>query len=200
MAKKSKSKARKSVKKAAKAANATAKKQVKGSSRTSKVKNIQGIPAGYEKVVPYIIVNDGVAALDFYRRAFKAVELYRFDAPGGKIAHAEFKIGDSNFMIADEVPTMDALSPATLGGSPVGFYIYVKDVDAFFARALSEGAKELQPLEDKFYGDRTGSLIDPYGHKWTFGTHKVDVSQEEMKKKMEEMRASSTEQSDSSKL
>jgi PhnB protein len=198
MAKKRKSKSPKPVKKAARAVKASARKKIKTASRTTKVKKIQAIPKGYEKAVPYIIVNDGVAALDFYKRAFGAVELYRFEAPGGKIGHAEFKIGNSNFMIADEQPAMDAVSPSSLGGSPVGFYIYVKNVDSFFMKALSEGAKELQPLEDKFYGDRTASLVDPYGHKWTFGTHKVDVSQEEMKKKMDEMYAASTTTSEDS--
>jgi PhnB protein len=201
MAKKRKSKSMKPVKKAARALKASTKKKVKAASKTAKVKKIQAIPKGYEKAVPYIIVNDGVAALDFYKKAFGAVELYRFEAPGGKIGHAEFKIGSSNFMIADEHPAMGAVSPSSLGGSPVGFYIYVKDVDSFFMKALSEGAKELQPLEDKFYGDRTGSLVDPYGHKWTFGTHKADVSKEEMKRKMDEMyAASATPPEDSSNL
>lgn len=201
MAKKRKSKSMKPVKKAARALKASAKKKVKAASRTTKIKKIQAIPKGYEKATPYIIVNDGVAALDFYKRAFGAVELYRFEAPGGKIGHAEFKIGKSNFMIADEYPAMGAISPSSLGGSPVGFYIYVADVDSLFEKALNEGANLEQAVEDKFYGDRAGTLIDPFGHKWSFGTHKRDVPMEEMKAKMDEMYSASTSSpEDSSKL
>jgi PhnB protein len=189
MAKKRVAKSKRPVKKAAKSG---VKKKVKAASKAPKAKKLKAIPAGYEKVTPYIIVHDGAAALDFYKRAFGAVELYRFDAPGGKIGHAEFKIGTSNFMIADEQPAMGAVSPSSLGGSPVGFYIYVKDVDSIFLKALSEGAKEVQPLEDKFYGDRTGTLVDPFGHKWSFGSHIKDVSAAEMKQKMDEMYAAST--------
>ena len=189
MAKKRVTKSKKPVKKAAKKVKPKIRKKVKAASRKPKVKKLQAIPAGYEKATPYIIVHNGVAALDFYKRAFGAVELYRFNTPNGKIGHAEFKIGNSNFMIADEAPGMNALSPSTLGGSPVGFYIYVKDVDSFFGKALSEGAKEEYPVEDKFYGDRAGTLIDPFGHKWSFGTHTRDVSMEEMRQKMDEMAA-----------
>ncbi len=198
MAKGKKAKTKKPVKKAAKGFKHAVKKKGKSAAKKTKSQKLQAIPEGYEKAVPYLIVNNGVSALDFYKRAFGAVELYRFDAPGGKIGHAEFKIGNSNFMIADEVPSMNAVSPTSLGGSPVGFYLYVKDVDSFFLNALREGAKELQSLEDKFYGDRAGSLIDPFGHKWTFGTHKVDVSIEEMKKKMDEMKETAANQTDSS--
>ena len=183
---------KKAVKKATRVVKPASGKKVKTASKAPKVKKLQAIPVGYEKVTPYIIVNDGVAALDFYKRAFGAVELYRFDAPGGKIGHAEFKIGKSNFMIADENPGMGAVSPSSLGGSPVGFYIYVKDVDSFFSRALGEGAKEEQPVEDKFYGDRAGTLIDPFGHKWSFGTHFRDVPMEEMKAKADEMAVAAT--------
>jgi len=197
MAKKKVTKSKKPVKKAVKKVRPKVKKKVKAASRTSKVKRLQAVPAGYEKVTPYIIVHNGVAALDFYKRAFGAVELYRFNAPNGKIGHAEFKIGNSNFMIADESPSMNALSPSTLGGSPVGFYIYVKDVDSFFEKALSEGARQEQPVEDKFYGDRAGTLIDPFGHKWSFGTHKRDVSMEEMRQKMDEMAAGATSENSS---
>ena len=197
MAKKRVTKLKKPVKKAAKKIKPKVRK-VKAASKTPKVKKLQAIPTGYEKATPYLIVSNGNAALDFYKRAFGAVELYRFDAPGGKIGHAEFKIGNYNFMIADEQPSMGALSPSFLGGSPVGFYIYVKDVDTFFTKALSEGAKEEQPLEDKFYGDRVGTLMDPFGHKWSFGTHKRDVSMEEMKQKMDEMYAPSTSDEKSS--
>jgi len=198
MAKKRKSKSIKPVKKAAGALKASARKKVKPASRVTKVKKIPAVPKGYEKVTPYIIVNDGIAALDFYKRAFNAVEMYRFEAPGGKIGHAEFKIGKSNFMIADEHPAMGAVSPSSLGGSPVGFYLYVNDVDAFFEKALNEGAKLEQAIEDKFYGDRAGTLIDPFGHKWSFGTHKRDVPLEEMKAKMDEMYAASTVPSEDS--
>ena len=198
MAKKRKSKSMRPVKKAARALKASAKKKVKAASKTTKVKKIQAIPKGYEKATPYLIVNDGVAALDFYKRAFGAVEMYRFEAPGGKIGHAEFKIGKSNFMIADEHPAMGAISPSSLGGIPVVFYLYVDDVDSFFEKALNEGANLEQAVEDKFYGDRAGTLIDPFGHKWSFGTHKRDVPMEEMKAKMDEMYAASTVPSEDS--
>ncbi len=145
------------------------------------------IPDGYHSITPYLIVDNGAAALDFYRTAFGAVELMRFDAPGGKIGHAELKIGDSPFMLADEHPEMDALSPKSRGGSPVGLLIYTEDVDSMFERALQAGGTVKRPVKDQFYGDRSGTLEDPFGHQWTIATHKEDVSHEEMEKRMAEM-------------
>ena len=140
-------------------------------------------PDGYHTATPYLVVNGGARAIEFYKQAFGATEVVRMDAPGGKIGHAEVKIGDSHIMLADEYPEMDALSPQTIGGTPVGLCLYVEDCDAVFKRAISLGAKSLKPLEDQFYGDRSGTILDPFGHKWTVATHKEDVSPEEMKKR-----------------
>ena len=141
------------------------------------------IPEGYHTVTPYLYVRDAARAIEFYKKAFGATELSRFDAPGGKIAHAEIKIGDSLIMLADEFPDMDARSPQTIGGTPVGLLLYVEDVDAVAASAVSAGATLRSPLEDKFYGDRMGKLEDPFGHVWAIATHKEDVSPEEMERR-----------------
>ncbi len=185
MAKRAKTKSKK-AKRTAKKTKAVSKK-ARAVSRKPKVQKLKAIPDAYRGATPYLIVNDGTAAIDFYKRAFGAVEVMRFDMPDGKIGHAEMKIGDSLFMLADEAPEMGAVSPATVGGTPVSMMVYVNDVDSFFAKALAEGAREERTVEDKFYGDRSGNLVDPYGHKWTFSTHKEDVSPEEMKRRMSEM-------------
>ena len=145
---------------------------------------VKPIPDGYHTATPYLIVNGAAEALDFYRRAFGAEELMRFGAPGGKIGHAEIKIGDSPIMLADEHPDMGFRSPQSLGGTPVSIMLYVEDVDASFGRATAAGGKELRPVKDQFYGDRAGTLADPFGHVWTIATHKEDVSVEEMKQRM----------------
>lgn len=142
-------------------------------------------PDGYHTATPYLIVKGGAAALDFYAAAFGAVELMRMPGPAGKVAHAEFKIGDSPVMVADEHPEMGFVGPETLGGSPVGLCLYVEDVDAAFERAVAAGATVMRPLADQFYGDRSGTLKDPFGHVWTLSTHKEDVSPEEMQRRME---------------
>ena len=147
---------------------------------------VQPVPRGYHSVTPYLIVREGARAIEFYKRAFGAIELMRMDAPGGKIGHAEVKIGDSPVMLADEHPEWDSKSPQTIGGSPVQLMIYVDDCDTVFKRALAEGATEVRPLKDQFYGDRSGSLIDPFGHCWTVATHTEDVSPEEMERRAEE--------------
>ena len=144
---------------------------------------VKPIPEGYHSITPYLIVKGAAAAIDFYKRAFGATELVRMPGPDGKVGHAELKIGDSPIMLADEVQEMGAVSPQTLGGSPVSILLYVEDVDAVFNRAISAGAKSVRPVEDKFYGDRMGSLADPFGHHWHIGTHKEDLSPEELQKR-----------------
>jgi PhnB protein len=141
------------------------------------------IPDGYHTATPYLIVGGAARALDFYKQAFGATELMRFDAPDGKIGHAEIKIGNSRIMLADEHPEMDARSPQTIGGTPVGLMLYLEDCDAVTARAVSLGAKVLKPVQDQFYGDRSGAILDPFGHKWFLATHREDVSPEELQKR-----------------
>jgi PhnB protein len=148
---------------------------------------VQPIPAGYHSVTPYLIVKGAARAIDYYKDVFRATELMRFPGPGGKIGHAEIKIGDSRIMLADEHPEMGAQGPQSFGGSPVGILLYVEDVDATFHRAVAGGAKALKPLQDQFYGDRSGTVTDPFGHIWTIATHKEDVSPEEMKRRSEAM-------------
>lgn len=142
------------------------------------------IPEGYHSVTPYLIISGATAALDFYKRAFGATELFRFPAPGGKIGHAEIKIGNSVIMLADEQPEMGFRSPQTLGGSAVSLMIYVERVDEVFKQALAAGAKETMAIKDQFYGDRSGSLQDPFGHSWTIATHMEDLSPEEMERRV----------------
>ncbi len=141
---------------------------------------VKPIPEGYHSVTPYLIISGAADAIEFYKKAFGAIELLRMPYPDGKIGHAEIKIGDSPIMLADEVPDMKYLSPKTLGGSPVSILLYVEDVDTVFNRAVAAGATQDRPVEDKFYGDRAGSLIDPFGHTWHVATHKEDVTPEEM--------------------
>ena len=149
--------------------------------------SVPNIPAGYHTVTPYLGVRDAVAAVDFYRRAFGAELVLKLTMPDGKYAHAEIKIGDSHIMMAEENPEWGNKSPATLGGSPVSFMVYMPDVDAAFARALAAGCTQVRPIEDQFYGDRTGTLKDPYGFQWSLGTHIEDVSEAECQKRMEAM-------------
>jgi PhnB protein len=152
------------------------------------------VPEGYHTVTPYLIVNGGVAALDFYKKAFGAKELFRFPMPNGKLGHAEIKIGDSNIMLADEpegpvadTPDHQALkSPKFSGKTTVGIMLYVEDVDAFAKQAVAAGAKELRPPTNQFYGDRSGTYEDPFGHIWTISTHIEDVSPEEMMKRAQQ--------------
>lgn len=144
---------------------------------------VNPIPEGYHTATPYLIIKGAAEAIEFYKKAFGASELFRMPHPDGKIGHAEMKIGNSPIMLADEFPQMGHVGPKTLGGSPVSLMIYVEDVDAVFNRALSEGAVQQKGVEDKFYGDRVGSLVDPFGHVWHIATHKEDVSPEEMGKR-----------------
>jgi PhnB protein len=151
---------------------------------------VKPIPEGYHTVTPYLTVDGAGRAIDFYKQAFGAELLVRMDGPDGKVGHAELQIGDSRIMLADEFPNMGGKSPQTLGGSPVAIMLYVEDVDTMYRQALAAGAKEDRPLQDQFYGDRMGSVMDPFGHKWFLGTHVEDVSPEEMKRRSAEMMAS----------
>jgi PhnB protein len=150
---------------------------------------VQAIPDGYHTVTPYLSLKGAGAALDFYQRAFGAKELFRLELPDGRIAHAELQIGNSRLMLADEMPGMPdyAKSPATLGGTSSGYCLYVEDVDADFQRAVAAGAKVKRPVTNQFYGDRTGTLEDPFGHLWTIATHIEDVSPDEARKRMAAM-------------
>jgi PhnB protein len=146
---------------------------------------VKPIPDGYHTVTPYLIVKGAGSALEFYKKAFGAEVIVSMPGPGGGVMHAEFKIGNSILMMGDENPGMAANSPKTLGGTPIGLCIYVNDSDAVFNQAVAAGAKVVYPVKDQFYGDRSGTVEDPFGHKWTIATHKEDVSPEEMKKRME---------------
>ena len=148
---------------------------------------VKPVPEGYHTVTPYLYVKGGAKALDFYKKAFGATELLRMEGPGGSIGHAEIKVGDSPIMLADESPEMGARSPQSYGGSAVGLMVYVPDVDATVKRAVDAGAKLDRAVEDKFYGDRMGSIKDPFGHIWYIATHIEDISPEEMKRRSEAM-------------
>ena len=144
---------------------------------------VKPIPEGYHTATPYLIVGDGARALEFYKQAFGATELFRMAGPDGRIGHAEIKIGDSPIMLADEHPEMNARSPRTLGGSPVSLVLYVEDVDAVVEQAVAAGAKLTRPVANQFYGDRTGGVEDPFGHVWYIATHVEDVSPEELQRR-----------------
>lgn len=152
---------------------------------------VKPIPEGYHSVTPYLIIKGAADAIEFYQKAFGATELFRFPTPDGKIGHAEIKIGDSPIMLADEFSEMGYKSPQSLGGSPVSIMIYVQDVDTVFNQAVSAGGKVKQAVKDQFYGDRIGTLEDPFGHVWHVSTHKEDVSVEEMQNRMKAHAASS---------
>ncbi len=155
--------------------------------------SVKAIPDGYHSVTPYLIVSDAARALEFYKQAFGAVELMRLDGPNGKIMHAEVKIGDSPVMLADEFPEMDAISPQTLKGTPVSLMIYVEDVDVRFKQAVSAGAKVQREVQDQFYGDRSGTLVDPFGHVWSIATHVEDVTVEQVRERLAQMMKQSPE-------
>jgi PhnB protein len=149
----------------------------------SKGGKVKAIPDGYHSVTPYLIIDGASRALDYYKRVFGATERMRMPGPEGKIGHAEISIGDSMIMLADEHPEMGARAPRTVGGSAVSIMLYVNDVDATVKTAVAEGAKLLQPVEDKFYGDRMGTIEDPFGHHWHVGTHREDVPLDELKRR-----------------
>ncbi len=149
----------------------------------------KSIPDGYGAVTPYLIVKDAARAIEFYKKAFGATELMRMEGPGGKIGHAEIRVGSAPIMLADEHPDMGALSPEHFGGTPVSLLLYVEDADAVVRKAVDLGSKLERPVKDQFYGDRSGVILDPYGHKWSIATHKEDVSPEEMKRRISAMAA-----------
>ena len=146
------------------------------------------IPEGYHAVTPYLIVRGAAEAIAYYAKAFGAKELYRLPMPDGRIGHAEIQIDDSRVMLADEMPEMGVKAPTTLGGTPVGICLYVEDCDGLFAQAVKAGATVERPLKDQFYGDRSGTVIDPFGHKWTVASHVEDVSPEEIERRMAAMK------------
>ena len=152
-------------------------------------KAVNPVPAGYHEVTPYLSVRGASDAINFYKKAFGAKEMMRIGGPDGRVGHAEIQIGGSRVMLSDEYPEMDFLGPETRGGTSVHLHVYVKDVDAVIERAVSAGAKLLRPVEDKFYGDRSGALQDPFGHVWHVSTHVEDVPPKEMKKRAAEMAA-----------
>ncbi len=149
---------------------------------------VKPIPDGYSTVTPYLIVDDAAGALEYYKNAFGGVEIMRMDWGEGMIGHAEMMIGDSRIMLASEFPSMGAVGPKTVGGTPVMLAVYVEDVDAVFAKALELGGTEVRPLENQFYGDRSGMVCDPFGHHWSLSTHVEDVPPDELARRSEAMR------------
>jgi uncharacterized glyoxalase superfamily protein PhnB len=150
---------------------------------------VKPVPEGMHSVTPHLICAGAANAIEFYKKAFGAVETARMPAPDGRIMHAMIRIGDSPVMLVDEMPEWGALSPKSLKGSPVTLHLYVEDVDAFAARAVKAGAKVTMPIEDQFWGDRYGKLEDPFGHHWSVATHVRDVSPDEMQQAMKKMSA-----------
>ena len=150
--------------------------------------DVKPIPEGYHSLTPYLIIDGAAKALDYYKKAFGATELFRMEHEG-KIGHAEMKIGDSPFMLSDEHPEMGYKGPKSIGGSAVGLMIYVDDCDAVFKQAIEAGGTEMKAMQDQFYGDRSGTLTDPFGHIWTVATHKEDVTPEEIDKRLAAMAA-----------
>ncbi|HYC54438.1 MAG TPA: VOC family protein [Candidatus Binatia bacterium] len=148
--------------------------------------NVRPIPEGYHSITPYLIVDDGARAIEFYKQAFGATELFRIPSPGNKVGHAEIRIGDSVVMLADEHPEVGARSPRSIGGSPVSIMLYVEDVDSVAKKVVAAGAKVVREVSNQFYGDRAGTFEDPFGHQWHVHTHVEDVSAEEMQRRSEE--------------
>ncbi len=149
--------------------------------------DVKAIPDDYPQVIPSLAVDGAAAAIDFYGGVFGTTVRLRIDAPAGRIGHAELQLGDSVLMLADEMPDMGFLGPKSVGGTPVTISVYVDDVDATFDRALKAGATERRPVEDQFYGDRSGQFEDPFGHRWNVGTHIEDVPEDEMRRRAEQM-------------
>ena len=145
------------------------------------------IPKGYNSVTPYLIVQGAAQAIDYYKSVFGATEIVRMNDPSGRVAHAELKIGDSCIILADENPGMGHASATTIGDSPVSIYLYIPDVDRVVEKAVAAGAKVLKPVQDQFYGDRSGFIRDPFGHLWGVATHVEDVSPQEIEERMKKL-------------
>ena len=145
------------------------------------------IPKGYNSVTPYLIIKGAAKAIDYYKNVFGATEVVRMAGPDGRVGHAELQIGDSHIMLADEFPEMGHRSAESIGASPVSLLVYIPDCDKVVAKATAEGAKILKPVQDQFYGDRSGFIQDPFGHFWGIATHKEDVSPQEMKERMKKV-------------
>lgn len=145
---------------------------------------VKPIPLGYHTVTPYLFIKGAAAALAFYKKAFGAQEVMRLEQPDGRIGHAEIKIGDSPVMLADEYPEMGYRSPQSVGSTTMSIHLYVEDVDSMTSQAIAAGATVEKPVADQFYGDRTGTVKDPFGHLWSIATHKEDVSPEEMQRRI----------------
>jgi PhnB protein len=150
-------------------------------------KKVAPIPEGYHTLSPYLIVDNATKAIEFYQKAFGATVTQSVKEEG-KVCHAELKVGDSLFMLADEFPERGAFSPKKFGGSAMGLHLYVENSDVMMKQAIDAGAEVVRPLENMFYGDRSGMVLDPYGYRWNISTHVEDVSPEEMKKRMDEMK------------
>lgn len=148
---------------------------------------VKAIPEGHHTVTPYMIIKGAAEAVEFYKNAFNATVEFCMEDSDGKIKHAEIKIGNSFIMLAEEVPERGVKGPQSIGGSPMHLYLYVEDVDSLFSQAVAAGAKSVQSVTDQFYGDRSGGLIDPFGHSWWIATHKEDLSMEELKKRSTEI-------------
>ncbi len=155
-----------------------------------KAKKVNFIPKGYNLVTPYLSIKGAAAAIAFYKKVFGAKEVMRMAGPNGTIGHAEIQIGDSRIMLADEFPEMNFRSPPSVGGTPVTIHLYVQDTDKVAKKAVGAGAKLLQPVTDQFYGDRSGTLEDPFGHVWHIATHIEDIPMKELKKRAAAMAAS----------
>lgn len=150
---------------------------------------VKPIPDGYSTVTPYLYIRGAARAIEFYQQAFGATEVFRMAGPDGRIGHAEIQIGNARIMLADEHPEIGALSPQTIGGSPVSFLLYAEDVDKMVEQAVAAGAKLVRPVADQFYGDRTGGVEDPFGHAWYVATHVEDVPPEELERRAAAQRA-----------
>lgn len=145
---------------------------------------VNPIPQGYHSVTPYLFIQGAANAIDYYKNVFGATERMRMPGPNGKVMHAELQIGDSIVMLADEHPEMGARSPQSVGGASSSLHVYVEDVDSIAQKAVDAGGKLVRPVKDQFYGDRSGSVVDPFGHIWSIATHIEDVAPEEMRKRM----------------
>ena len=150
--------------------------------------SVSPIPDGYASVTPYLIISGAKAAIEFYKTVFGATERLCLPGPDGRVAHAELEIEDSVIMLADECPERGAKSPQTYGGSPVSIHLYVNNSDQVYAKALAAGAKSIRPVENQFYGDRSGGFTDPFGHQWHVATHVEDVPPEELQRRLAAMR------------